>query len=229
MIRWRATVLLLSLALPCLLLTAATRLLLSYEFLHFDYTRGGFPADAYGFSTADRLQYGRYAIDYLFNDAPIAFLADLRLPLLLCWQPPLDAEDCPLFNESELRHMRDVKQLTRVVFALGLASALLILGAILLDWQLALVGLRRGAWLTLLLIAALGLVSLAAWDNAFDRFHEIFFAAGSWRFPFSDSLIRLYPEQLFVDAALAIALMATAGACLVLVVCRWRLPRGAGI
>ena len=228
MIKSRTTALFLALALPCLLLIVSTRLLLSYEFLHLEYTRAGFPVDAYGFSTADRLQYGRYAIDYLFNGEPIALLEDLRLPLALCWQA-LDGDGCPLFNAIELRHMADVKQLTKIVFALGVLCALLILGAILLDWRLALEGLRRGAWLTLLLIAALGVVALAAWDSAFDGFHEVFFAAGTWRFPYTDSLIRLYPEQLFVDAAVGIALLTAAGACLVLAVCHWRLPRGAGI
>ena len=221
--------LLLTLALPCLLLIASARLLLSYEFLRIDYTRRGFPADPYGFSTADRLQYGMYAIDYLLSAEPIGYLGNLRLPLDLCWRPPQDARNCPLFNENELWHLQDVKAILELAFTLALFCALLILGAILLDWRLALDGLRRGAWLTLLLITALGVVSLAAWDGAFDRFHEVFFAAGTWRFPYTDSLIRLYPEQLFVDAAVGIALLTAAGACLVLAVCHWRLTSRAGI
>ena len=56
------------------------------------------------------------------------------------------------------------------------------------------------------------MLSIAAWDRSFDAFHEVFFAAGTWRFPFSDSLIRLYPEQLFMDAALLIAIFVSLSA-----------------
>ena len=57
---------------------------------------------------------------------------------------------------------------------------------------------------------------MTVWDRAFDAFHEVFFAAGTWRFPYSDSLIRLYPEQLFVDAALLIAIFTSLSAVVLL-------------
>ncbi|MXX83147.1 MAG: DUF1461 domain-containing protein, partial [Chloroflexi bacterium] len=116
--------LLLGLALLCLLLMTAARLLLSYEFLRIEYQRPGFPPDSYGFSASDRLTYGRYAIDYLFNAESVVFLAELRLPRGLCFLPTADADDCALFNAAELRHMQDVKQLTQVAFALAAACAL---------------------------------------------------------------------------------------------------------
>ncbi|MCY3574811.1 MAG: TIGR01906 family membrane protein [Chloroflexi bacterium] len=221
--------LLLGLALLCLLLMTAARLLLSYEFLRIEYQRPGFPPDSYGFSASDRLTYGRYAIDYLFNAESVAFLAELRLPRGLCFLPTADADDCALFNAAELRHMQDVKQLTQVAFALAAACALCIGLALWRDWRAGLEGLQLGAWLTVALIGGLGVVALAAWDSAFDRFHELFFAAGSWRFPYSDSLIRLYPQQLFVDAALFIAAFCAVGAGLTLLLCHWALSARAGI
>lgn len=229
MIRARALKPLLALALLCLLVMAAVRLLLSHEFLRIEYLRPDFPADSYGFSADDRLRYGRKTIDYLFNAEPIAFLGELRLPLALCFLPPADVEDCRLFKQTELRHMRDVKQVTQSAFALATVCALTVVAALRLDWRAGLAGLQLGAGLTLLLIGGLGVVALAAWDSAFDRFHDLFFAAGSWRFPYSDSLIRLFPEQIFVDAALFIALFCAFGACLVLALCRWALPARGGI
>ncbi len=229
MIRSRAVKLLLALALLCLLMMTAVRLLLSHEFLRIEYFRLGFPADSYGFSADDRLLYGRVAIDYLFNREPISFLGELRLPLALCFLPPTDAEDCPLFTQAELRHMQDVKQVVQIAFALAATCALIVVVALLLDWRAALAGLQQGAWLTLLLIGGLGVVAVAAWDSAFDRFHEIFFAAGTWRFLYSDGLIRLFPEQIFIDAALFIAAFCAVGACLVLALCRWLLRARGGI
>ena len=55
----------------------------------------------------------------------------------------------------------------------------------------------------------------------------MFFAAGTWRFPFSDSLIRLYPEQLFVDASLVIGVHKRRGRGIVilLLASRWEASR----
>lgn len=204
-----------SFAVPLWLVLAGVRLLLSEQFLHFEYRRPGFPADAYGFDAEDRIHYGPYAVNFLFNGEAIDYLASLRLADEKCWQPPPGAADCSLFSERELRHMTDVKRVTSLAFALAAVGAVVGVGAALasrhnerLRTDIA-IGIQRGCKLTLLSIAFLAILSVAAWDRAFDAFHEIFFAVGTWRFPYSDSLIRLYPEQLFIDAALLVAVFAS--------------------
>ncbi len=209
------------LALPFMLLAGSARLLLSYEFLRFEYQRPGFPSDSYGFTAADRLAYGFYAIDYLFNAAPIDSLANLRLSAAKCWGAVAGAPDCPLFNSRELWHLQDVKDLTTTIFSLALGCAGIMAGAALFSARWTqyqrdiIVGWRRGSQLMLALLVVGATLVLAGWDLAFDRFHELLFPAGTWRFLFSDSLIRLYPEQLFIDAALLIACFCAAGALLV--------------
>ncbi len=207
-----------SLALPFLLVMASLRLLLSYEFLRFEYQRAGFPADFYGFSTADRLEYGMPAIEYLFSAEGVDTLAGLRLPHEKCWRLTESAADCPLFTGRELRHLEDAKRVLSLAFWAA-TGCLVSLGCFMLatlwpsgsaHWRARLGseirrGMKRGAFLTLGMNLALATAAAAAWDLAFEVFHGIFFAAGTWRFPFSDSLIRLYPEQLFVDAAIALA------------------------
>ncbi len=224
-IRW-----FIALAVPFLLVMGCLRLLLSYEFLRFEYTRPGFPADSYGFTTADRLEYGMYAISFLFSAEGVDTLASIM-------RPPDDmcrgSSPCPLFNARELGHLVDVKDILRAGFSFFfLCLFVAILGAlsalyrhfvshscvdVLREVRL---GLTQGAVLTLMIILALGVFGAAAWDRAFDIFHELFFPVGSWRFPFSDSLIRLYPEQLFVDAALAIGIFTSSCALLILVLLR---------
>lgn len=205
----------LMIAVPFLLVAVGARLLLSDTFLQLEYQRPGFPIDSYGFTTADRLRYGPHALRFLFNGEPIEFLAAHRVPGDKCWNPQAGADDCALFSERELRHMADVKQMVTLMFAAALLSAALAgLMAVVSASNRRLrceigQGLRRGCQLTLLLVACLAVVSIGAWDRAFDRFHTLFFAAGTWRFPYSDSLIRLYPEQLFFDAALLIAAFAS--------------------
>ena len=50
-----------ALAVPLWLVIAGARLLLSEQFLQFEYRRPGFPADPYGFDIEDRLDYGPFA------------------------------------------------------------------------------------------------------------------------------------------------------------------------
>lgn len=211
-----------ALAVPFLLVAASVRLVLSHEFLRLEYQRPGFPADPYGFTTQDRLEYGMHAIDYLFQAGGSSALAALQVPRQKCWQPADDSADCPLFNSNELRHLEDVKRIVSFISALAISLGIAVAAVLLaarsrphLQTELR-DGLRAGARLTLAAILMLAVVAAAAWDSAFDRFHEIFFAAGTWRFPFSDSLIRLYPEQLFVDASLVIGGLCAAGALVVL-------------
>lgn len=218
-----------TLALPCLLLMTSVRLLMSYEFLRFEYQRPGFPVDIFGFTTEDRLEYGMIAITFLFSAEPIDRLAERRLPGEKCWEPVERLSDCALFGEAELGHLRDVKHILTALFSLAaiflLVAISCLLAAFFPPFSASMrrstrrdirKGLARGATFTLAIFFALALISALSWDLAFDRFHDLFFAEGTWRFPFSDSLIRLYPERLFVDAAVAIAGFAVAGSLLTL-------------
>ncbi len=224
LLRWFFT-----LALPFLLVAASVRLLLTREFLRLEYLRAEFPADPYGFSAQDRLEYGLYAIDYLYQAGDSSTLAALQLPREKCWRPVEDDANCPLFNANELRHLEDVKRIVTFIFAVAVFCGVALAAALIValarpELQPPLQrGVRSGAILTLAAILMLAVVAAAAWDSAFDRFHELFFATGSWRFPFTDSLIRLYPEQLFVDASLVIGgLCATAAVAVLLLESLWQ-------
>lgn len=219
LVRWFFT-----LAVPFMLTLASVRLLLSFEFLRFEYQRPGFPADVYGFTTADRLENGMYAISYLFNGESNDFLAELKLPREKCLQAAGDATHCRLFNSTELGHLQDVKHIVTLGFSVAILCTIVAVVILLAAASRPLfhrqvgIGLRRGAHLTLAFVLLSAVLSVTSWDRAFDSFHEFFFAAGTWRFPFSDSLIRLYPERIFVDAALVIGGIFTLGALLLLMV-----------
>lgn len=206
-------------AVPVLLVLLSVRLVMTPLFLQLEYNRPGFPVDVYGFTTADRLRYGPLAVDYLLNGEGIDYLGDLAF-----------ADGAPLFNARELRHMEDVKVVTRAAYFVLLYGGLgaLILGALLsrLPWGRAALwrGLFNGAVLTLALVAAIVFFAVAAWDFFFTAFHQIFFEAGTWTFAYSDTLIRLFPEQLWFDAALSIGVLTVLGA-LGLLLLSWRVLR----
>lgn len=199
------------LAVPIWLSLTATRLLVSQAYLQFEYAKPDFPADPYGFTQADRLAYAPYAIDYLTNGSDISFLANLKL-----------ADGSPMYNERELGHMADVKAVMRVAFTL---YALLSMGLVAVSFWLYMTtrktlytALRRGAYLTLALIVGLVVLAALSWDTFFETFHSLFFAEGTWRFLYSDTLIRLFPERFWFDAAVTIGILVAAGAILIVLV-----------
>jgi integral membrane protein (TIGR01906 family) len=201
----------LTITIPIILTLISVRLVMTPFFIEFEYNRAGFPEDRYGFTQEERLTYAPYALEYLFNDAGIEYLGDLTFE-----------DGSPLYNERELKHMVDVKVVTQWAFAiLGMMIALFTSIIILLALRPATrywlrEGLFGGSLLTLGIIGAIVGVAIVAWDTFFTAFHDLFFASGTWRFAYSDTLIRLFPEQFWFDAALTVGALTTIAACLIL-------------
>ena len=110
-----------------------------------------------------------------------------------------DPRLCPARNARELNHMRDVKTLTQIVYGLALVIVLLLAGT---AYGLRSVGklrfaLQRGAMFALGLVAAVVIAAVVNWDFFFTGFHRLFFESGTWYFAYSDTLIRLFPEQFW--------------------------------
>jgi integral membrane protein (TIGR01906 family) len=190
---------LIALWLPVVLLAGGLRLLMSNLYLQAVYQQPSFPADPYGFSLADRLTYAPYALRYLSQEQPLAQLAEVVGP-----------SGGPLFNARELKHMDDVQAVTAFIFRLGLAGAAILLALTAILWRagssgrLWRAGLRNGSLLILAGLAALLLYIVLDWDHFFDSFHDLFFAAGSWRFASDDALIRLFPIRFWQDSAIVL-------------------------
>jgi integral membrane protein (TIGR01906 family) len=200
-------------AFPILLVLMNARLVMSPTFLYLEYTRPDFPDDHFGFTVVDRLNYAPVAIDYLLNGADITYLGDLRFP-----------DNTALFNARELRHMRDVKLMTQIAFGGALVVGILAVAAGYHLRQLRRLGraLFQGSILTLGLIATIVITALFSWDTFFVSFHALFFADGTWYFAYSDTLIRLFPEQFWFDAALVVGGLTTLEAGLVLFIIWYR-------
>ncbi|EMQ99403.1 TIGR01906 family membrane protein [Paeniglutamicibacter gangotriensis] len=193
----RTLQLLLAIAYPFLLLIAAIRLIASPIFLWAVYQRPGFPADGFGFSTADRMTYGSYGVDFLNNIADNRYLGELR-----------DPNGDPLFLGTEVQHMADVKNVMSFTYLGGVILAVIVIIALAHLGKRYAGGIRRGLFAgsvaTVVLLAGLTTLAILGWETFFTKFHEIFFSQGNWTFNYSDTLIRLYPPQFWVDAAIAI-------------------------
>lgn len=198
LIRW-----LVILAMPFFLGMGTIRAIIAWDYPAFEY--GRIPPDMFGFSPEERLELARGTLEYLQRTEPagevIYLLEELRLP----------GTDRPLYNESEIDHMIDVKNLADAIRWIAyIAGAVVFVGlAILLipratrpyGWRtLMLAGLG-----TVVILAAIALIILIAWPIFFVQFHELLFPPGTWTFAYTDSLIRLFPEQFWFDIGVLIS------------------------
>ena len=207
---------LVSLLVPVILVLGAVRALITPAYVMIEYNTPGFPPDPFGFTKEDRLYYSNNAIDYLLNDEDISFLGDLRFPTGTK-VPPQSCQfmdDCTrVYNERELQHMVDVKNVVQAAlrtwgFAILLLAVLGILTWRLGWWDSYRLALARGGKLTVMLLGGIIGFVLVAFGIIFVAFHEVFFDPGTWTFFYSDTLIRLFPERFWRDAFIAIGLLA---------------------
>ena len=188
------------LAIPFLLTLGTVRLLISWDspsYPEFEY--GRIAADPFGFTLEERKQFAETTLDYMQRPeaAPdaIHLLEDLRLP----------GSDQPLYNEREIGHMLDVKlvadsfKITLWILILVVLGGLILLLARPESRALGAKTIKQGGLLTVIIVVAVMVFMGVAWGIAFTLFHNLFFSSGTWTFLYSDSLIRLFPEQFWFD------------------------------
>jgi integral membrane protein (TIGR01906 family) len=195
---------------PVALIFLGTRLLLTTTFLKLEYRMPGFPADNYGFTLEERLKWSDLALQYLVNDAGIEFLGNLKFN-----------DGTPLYNERELSHMLDVKNVVKPVLLVGYGTWILLAG--LGAWAIwkksqtvLLTGLRRGGWIMIGLLVMIGIFASINFWEFFSLFHGLFFKGDSWLFLYSDTLIRLFPIRFWQDAFLLVGIVTLGGGLLLI-------------
>ena len=115
-----------------------------------------------------------------------------------------------VFNDRERAHLEDVRS---VFFAFSL---LVLLGAAILavartaargaPWFRPAVGYGAVALIVAVVIG--GVVSIVAFDQAFEVFHELFFAGGTYTFdPATDRLVQLFPLQFWDETTMALGVV----------------------
>lgn len=116
----------------------------------------------------------------------------------------------PVLNERERAHMRDVRGvfagfgLVAVIAAVGLVAA--VAGARRLGhpdraWR----AIRNGARGLLGGVIVAAVVAALAFDAAFEIFHRLFFAGGSYTFdPGTERLVQLFPFSFWSETTMAV-------------------------
>jgi integral membrane protein (TIGR01906 family) len=188
---------------PFMLTLVTLRVLVSWNapsYPEFEY--GRIESDRFGFSDDDRLQLANATLGYLRDPRPadeaIILLEELRIP----------GSDDPLYNDREIGHMIDVKKLVdtfNVLMWVLVALVVIDLGYLLIRSDARREGYRaiyQGGILTVGILLVMLVLIVAAWSLVFTQFHELLFPPDTWTFYYSDSLIRLFPEQFWFDFGL---------------------------
>jgi len=122
--------------------------------------------------------------------------------------------------------MADVQAVFQSILRVGRATFILLvlMGLILWrrreNWALS-AAIQSGGLLTSGIILFIAPPAVFAWQSWFNTFHLFFFEPGSWLFSYSDTLIRLFPVEFWIDATLTISILSLAGG-LVLALIGWQ-------
>ena len=186
------------LLIPFMIIFGSVRLVAIKAYLSFEYSRSDFPKDPFGFDYAQRLAYAVDNLRFVTQNLPLADLAGQK------------QNGAPLYNIRELKHMRDVQNIYQPAWRIWqMALILSVLCGLALNWRKEnradfASALRTGGLFTVGLVFIVGLGAIIAWQAWFLLFHQLFFAAGSWMFNFSDTLMRLFPEKFWYDGVLTV-------------------------
>ncbi|MEW6232531.1 MAG: TIGR01906 family membrane protein [Chloroflexota bacterium] len=192
--RWLTNLLvaLVVIGIPPFLILSNLYVFMTPSYLDFEYGKPGFPK-ADRFNDAERRANAAASIEYVRGNLSFEHFKALGV-----------------YNEREIKHMVDVRELVaKVTVFHAVEGVLLLIALIALAWSratraLAARGLLGGTLLTLALFGVLGLFAVIAFNTFFTAFHRVFFEGDSWRFNYSDSLIQFYPLPFWFDTAVAL-------------------------
>ena len=192
-----------TLLMPVVLIVNCLYVFMTPAFVRFEYSQPSFPP-AERFTSEAREYNSVKTVEYEWG----------RISLQ-------DLQNLGVYNDREIKHLVDVQNVARGALIFHAISLILILVALVLlarstatrPWAAR--ALMQGGILTFVVMAAIGIFSLVAFDQFFVAFHHIFFEGNSWLFEHTDSLIQLYPEPFWETASYGIALFVIASALIV--------------
>jgi integral membrane protein (TIGR01906 family) len=151
-----------------------------------------------------------------FGEAGVRTVTDAIVGDLVLGRGDFDVtlNGTPVLTDAERSHMRDVRgvfggfALLVVVSAVFLAIAAVrarIPEARARRWS----AVRSGARALAIGLAVAGIISIVAFDAAFEVFHRLFFAEGTYSFdPRTSRLVQLFPDGFWSETTIAVAIVA---------------------
>jgi integral membrane protein (TIGR01906 family) len=133
----------------------------------------------------------------------------------------------PVLNERERGHLADVRAVLGGFTVAALVSVVILVVAAARSRTSAWRAARRGALGLAAGIVAVGVVGVVAFEAAFEAFHRLFFAGGSYTFdPRTERLVQLFPQRFWFETSIGVGVVALLLAIAVVAVSTARLREG---
>ena len=192
----------------------AVQLVATDRYLAFEYGKASFPPDPFGYTQQQRFILASTNIHYVRAHLPGDELSKQFLNGL------------PVYNPREVSHMADVQAVFQSVLRVWQAAFILLILLSFILWKKgerkALASaIQSGGLFTSGLILSIALLAIFFWQFWFETFHLFFFKPGSWLFSYSDTLIRLFPTEFWLDGTLTLSVLSLVGG-LLLALVGWR-------
>jgi integral membrane protein (TIGR01906 family) len=159
-------------------------------------------------------EQGRSGAEQLsgYTAAELRTATDAILGDLVLGPPDFDVAvgGAPVLNAREQSHMRDVRGVFAAFALIAMLAAVGLVVAVGLARRLghperAWAAVRKGAWGLTIGVVIAGAVAFVAFDAAFEVFHRLFFAGGSYTFdPGTDRLVQLFPFAFWSETTMAV-------------------------
>lgn len=132
----------------------------------------------------------------------------------------------PLFNDREISHMLDVKNLVKMTYSTQLISGFFLALMFFIDFIFRKKTLKRnlfwGSLITVAGIIIVGIGVLFSFDQIFILFHQLSFTNDLWILdPSKDYLIKIFNPEFFYDSTIYIAVATIAESLIILSLLRF--------
>lgn len=210
-IAWKVGAVLFIALVPILLIATSARWVINFPGLYsYGFDKYNIPAYT-GIERDDLIDSAAQLRDYFNNDQVFLYIRTFVRGVL--------TES--LYNQREIDHMKDVKDLVKGVYRVQEVILLYMVAFVAVGfyfrrkefWPSLGRYVSRGGIVTLALVVVVGLLSLVAFQQLFLLFHLVSFSNDFWLLdPRTDYLIAMFPQNFFFDATMLIAFSTIVGA-----------------
>ena len=198
-----------TIGIPIALILANVFVFMNPAWLAYQYSQPDFPPSV-RFTPQDRYHLASESIEYIRGNRTLDQFKALDV-----------------YDEREIKHMVDVRELVDKVkivlpiIALLIVASLIVLAREKKNRALAARGLLNGAILTIGLFVVVGLFAATGFQTFFTLFHKVFFEGETWLFNYTDSLIQFYPLPFWFATSIALVAI-TIGEAIIVGLIGWR-------
>ncbi len=176
---------------PFFLLITNTNIVFQHWFVNWQYSQANFPP-APTIRPDERQAVGLAALDFVRGGLPLSDFVALKV------------NGQTAFNPREVSHMIDVRNVLAGAFVAQIIMGILILASLIVVRRDAGRTLMWSGLFTIAMVILLGIFAATSFDLFFTLFHRMFFTGDTWLFNDTDTLIQLYPEELWYNGSLLI-------------------------